>query len=637
MKKTLVLLFLFVPLSVMILASDQPQEELLPIGFTAEELTRLDEIGINHKVTRAPSGEIRNPAEWEPSQGVIIRWPLGIPVSLVAEMSQGLMVTTICANSSEESSARSSYSSGGVNMDSIQFIHEPTNTIWTRDYGPWFIFEDDQLAIVDHIYNRPRPDDDVIPAAIGAAWGLDVYGMDLITTGGNHMSNGLGTSMSTVLVYNENPGKTEAEVDSIMLEYLGNDYTVMGYIESGGIHHIDCWAKFLNPTTILVKDVPTSSSSHALLDARADFLSQQISPWGQPYTIVRVYCPYGTAYTNSLILNNKVFVPLFSDSYDAVALQTYEEAMPGYEVYGYTGSFLDDDAIHCRTMGVPDAGMLNMHHVPLAGETGDPLNDYYISVKIEACSDSALIDDSLKVIYSVDGGAWASAMLSPAAGTDMYEGYIPAQATGSAVRYYIQAADKSGRVTTHPYIGAPWAHSFEVGGPHAPSAPAVLAPVDSAGWPQYDMLPMFEWTESTDPDANDTLRYTLEISTDVGFTSPMVIDSISETSYQMTDSLAFSAHYWWRVTAFDRTELTSLSDVGDFVTWTIGDLDQSGDVTMGDLTLMIDHLFISLDPLNPDFAGDLDGSCDCTMGDLTILIDHLFISLSPLSTPGCSK
>ena len=55
-----------------------------------------------------------------------------------------------------------------------------------------------------------------------------------------------------------------------------------------------------------------------------------MSPWGRPYTVVRVYCPYGTAYTNSTILNDKVLVPIFGSSWDDDAIQTYQDAMPGY-------------------------------------------------------------------------------------------------------------------------------------------------------------------------------------------------------------------------------------------------------------------------------------------------------------------
>ncbi|HOZ09071.1 MAG TPA: agmatine deiminase family protein, partial [candidate division Zixibacteria bacterium] len=302
------------------------EDESLPIGLTEEEKGRLDDIGKAHRSTYPPTGSLRNPAEWERSVGVIIRWPLGISYALVAEMSEELMVTTIVSSTTVEAQARAAYQANGVNMANVNFLIAATNSIWTRDYGPWFIFSGDRIGIVDHIYNRPRPLDDVIPQAIGSAWGIPVYGMDLIHTGGNHMSDGLGRSMSTRLVYDENPSLTSAQVDSIMLAYLGNQYTVLGYVESSGIHHIDCWAKFLDPATIIVKDVPPSDPSYSLLNARAAYLSQQMSAWGRPYEIIRVYCPAGTAYTNSIILNGKVLVPIFGSPSDAVAIQTYQDA-----------------------------------------------------------------------------------------------------------------------------------------------------------------------------------------------------------------------------------------------------------------------------------------------------------------------
>ncbi|MFC1851980.1 agmatine deiminase family protein [candidate division CSSED10-310 bacterium] len=454
------LLSLYFIVLVPVFAESPDREDSLPIYLTDEELQRLDEIGIRHRSTSAPVGEIRNSAEWEPSVGVIIRWPLGIPISLIAEMSEDLIVTTIVGTQQQQSNAQSSYTSGGVNMSNTEFIIAPTDSYWTRDYGPWFIFVDNEMAIVDQVYNRPRPNDDVIPQAIGTEWGLTVYGMDLIHTGGNHMSEGLGMSMSTRLVYDENDDDlTASEVDAMMLAYLGNDYTVLEYIESGGIHHIDCWAKFLNPTTILVKDVPPGHPSYDLLNARALFLSQQTSAWDQPYTVLRIFCPSGTAYTNSIILRDKVFVPLFNSSYDSVALQVYEDAMPGYEILGFLGSWLDDDAIHCRTMGVPDAGMLFIDHVPL---TDDDVSagDYPILTTIKACSGQPLLSDSLRVHYSVNGGSWQYVTMQSTKLQDEYIGYIPSQVGGSEISYYVEAADESGRVETHPYIGAPWAHKF---------------------------------------------------------------------------------------------------------------------------------------------------------------------------------
>lgn len=70
---------------------------------------------------------------------------------------------------------------------------------------------------------------------------------------------------------------------------------------------------------------------------------------------------------------------------------------------------------------------------------------------------------------------------------------------------------------------------------------------------------------------------------------------------------------------------------------TMGNIDRSTDnlVTMGDLTVLIDHLFITLTPLDCLEEGNVDLSTDglVTMGDLTVMIDHLFITLTPL--PAC--
>jgi len=459
-KTIFVVLILLLALS-NVFAGDKAEEEFLPIGLTEEELLRLDEIGINHIITDVPEGEIRNPAEWERSEGVIIRWPLGISISLVAEMAEDVMVTTIVASTYQRDQAITSYSSGGVNMSNTQFIIAATNSIWTRDYGPWFIFADDSIGIVDHIYNRPRPLDDLIPQVIGAEWNIDVFGMDLITAGGNHMSDGLGCSMSTRLVYDENPTKTPAQIDSIMLAYLGNDYTVLDYIESSGIHHIDCWAKFLSPSTILVKDVSVGNPSYNLLNQRADWLSQQTSAWGVPYNVIRIYCPTGTAYTNSLILNDKVLVPIFGSYYDSTALEIYRDAMPGYEVLGFTGSWYDNDAIHCRTMGVPDMQLLFVDHDPLQNMNYTP-DDYPVSAHIKALTRQGLMLDSLKIYYKVDDGPWDYSFLGSTPLPDSFAGYIPSQSAGSIVSYYIKAADSSGRVETHPFIGEPWAHTFEI-------------------------------------------------------------------------------------------------------------------------------------------------------------------------------
>jgi len=466
-----VLLILLITLAAMPLAAlaKSQAEELegeayLPIGLTEEEKDNLDRIGEAHRSTPPPPAPVRNPGEFEPMTGVIVRYPFGNPTGLMVEYAEDDTLWVIVEDSGDQSSATSTLQGGGCNMDHVRWIYAPTNSIWTRDYGPWFIFTgDDEQGIVDHIYNRPRPDDDLIPGVIGSDWGIEVFGMDLEATGGNYMSDGRGIAISTRLTLDENTSLSTAEIDSIMRAYVGIErFEWLDYIESGGIHHIDCWAKFLSPNKILVREVPSSHSSYDELEANVDYLETLTSSWGTPYEIVRVYTPNDEPYTNSLIVNEKVFVPQYGTSWDDDALATYEAAMPGYEVLGYTGSWLSDDAIHCRAMGVTDRYMLYIDHIPLKDSPSEA-DPYRVEADFVDYSEQGLKTDSLFVYWETDSSPGFTQMLmTEDTRSGAYYADIPAQSLGTEVHYYISAADYSGRHETHPWVAPGDYHRFTI-------------------------------------------------------------------------------------------------------------------------------------------------------------------------------
>jgi len=461
---TLLALLLAVPTA---LAKDpvreNPYEDSLPIWMTEEELTRVHEIGTYQQPTVAPPGPVRNPGEFEPMTGVIVRYPFGNPTDLLAEYSMETELWVIVTSGSQ-SSASSALSSAGANMSNVYFFNASTDTYWTRDYGPWFIINgNDEQGIVDHDYNRPRPNDDEIPSELAASWGVPAYVMDLTHTGGNYMADGRGVAMSSELVLNENSSMSESEIDQMMEDYLGiTRYEKLGYVQTGGIHHIDCSAKFLAPDKIIYKQVDPGHSDYARIEANVTYLSQIQSSYGTPYEIIRVYTPNDEPYTNSLILNNKVYVPMYGTQWDDDAIATYEAAMPGYTILGFDGSWLTDDAIHCRSMGVTDRYMLYIDHIPLL-DTASSSEDYRVEAYIHDYSDAGLKTDSLLVYWKNDGmGSFSTVTMTPSARAGTYEADIPAQAVGSEVSYYIFAADFSGRREAHPYVAPGDAHTFEV-------------------------------------------------------------------------------------------------------------------------------------------------------------------------------
>lgn len=462
----LLVLLVAVPASTMARSMAEQVEgaRYLPIGLTPEEEANLDLIGSEHMGTAPPAPTIRTPGEFERMLGVIVRFPWGNPTDVLAEYAEDDTLWVIVMNENEEAYATADLVGGDVNMDHVKFIYGKTNSIWTRDYGPWFITDEaGQQGIVDIIYNRPRPLDDKIPGVIGELWSIPVYAMDLIATGGNIMFDGLGVAMSSQLTLEENPELTEAKIDSMMLEYTGvHSYFKMAYIETTGIHHIDCWAKLLDPGRILVKEVPPSHPSYEAIEANVAYFESHTSSWGKPYEIVRIYTPNDEPYINAFVLNDKVLVPMFGTEWDDDALATYEAVLPGYEVLGFDGPWLSDDALHCRAMGVTDPGMLYIEHLPLADIT--EAADYYrVEAEITDYSGAGLITDALYVYYKVDADPDFTALaMTESARAGAYYADIPGQSEGAVVSYYVDASDYSGRHETHPWVAPANYHTFDV-------------------------------------------------------------------------------------------------------------------------------------------------------------------------------
>ena len=471
MKKTIIILFItIITITTSLYGVDNVTQKIKENPILAHFLS-LEEILLNEDYERdftptdPPIGVVRQTSEFEKMEGVLVVYPLGVPYTLIAEMSQDIVVYTI-VQSYQQSQCETNYQNNGVNMANCEFINAPTNTYWVRDFGPWFVSVNNEIAVVNFPYNRPRPNDDDIPIEVANYLGVDLYGMDLESTGGNYMCDGIYNGASTDLIYEENPGLTTTQIDQLVLDYLGiENYHVTLDPLGDYIKHIDCWGKFLDVDKVLIGQVPQSDYRYEDFEFVANYFADQTSAWGDNYEVYRVYSPGGysqaTPYTNSLILNNKVFVPQTGSQWDDEALATYEEAMPGYEIIGiYSSGWIDTDALHCRTRGIADRNMLYIQHDPIQNEVpaGEEID---IIAQIVPYSGQQLYADSLIVKYKIDNGDFNSLIMN-STGNDNYVASIPALDPDSEIVYYIHAADESGHSANHPFIGEPDPHTFTV-------------------------------------------------------------------------------------------------------------------------------------------------------------------------------
>jgi agmatine deiminase len=470
MEGTMVLLMVL-----LMAVSQSPADGLLPQYMTAEESLRINDIGRGHIVTSPPAGCVETPGEFEPLHGAFVTWRYysynDIFCEIVREVVDVTRAYIIVRSGSEQNNITNFLSNNGVPLDSVSFMTFSNNSIWIRDYGPWFMRElNGGEGIVDFIYNRPRPQDDTIPWLIGDSWSIPVYGSPLEHPGGNFMVDGLGTGFASTLIYEENPGYSALEIDSLMLEYSGlEQFIVLQRINIEYTGHIDLWTKIVNDTLVLVGEYEPGHPNYDLLNQNADSISNCKNREGFSYSVARMPMPWSTSdapptYLNSLMVNNKVLVPLWGEPEDDTALFIYEQLLPEHEIVGIDCSAMagSGGAIHCITMQAPSRKYLHVKHHPLPDSTNDTLNPY--RVRAEIFTSSALEAESTVVFYKINSGSIFDVVPLAAVGDTpgVYAGYIPAQNPGDTVFYYLQAKNNEGIRRTSPVDVPPHMYSFLV-------------------------------------------------------------------------------------------------------------------------------------------------------------------------------
>ncbi len=270
----------------------------------------------------------------------------------------------------------------------------PTNDSWIRDYGPIFVTDaNGRVACHDFVFNcwgdkyGPYDDDDRVPQHVAAKLNIPLWRHELVLEGGSIEVNGRGTVMTTrqcLLNPNRNPSLSQAQIEQRLHDALGTTHVIWlddGIAGDDTDGHIDDIARFINADTVAAIRADRSHPDHAALEHNWRTLTKARDQDGSPLNLVElpvpkpVYYDYPPAppedphalvgpqqlpasYANFLIANKAVFVPVFGQANDEVALRAIERAMPGYAVVPVRAQRLvvGLGATHCLTMQQPAGG-----------------------------------------------------------------------------------------------------------------------------------------------------------------------------------------------------------------------------------------------------------------------------------------
>jgi len=455
----------------------------------------------------------RTVAEWEPALGTLVTWPLCVPHTLVIELAKDNHLYTLVENQASKITAEKWFSTWGIDSMDVTFIYAPQgdDAWWTRDWGPHGVFTSKgELQLGDPKYKYATPcanlecndslfycgsnkflnidtpesipivtqiDDDAT-VLIGDKLKLPVLDLPFVSTGGNFLTDGLGTGFSTCVITSENKilGNSPEKFFKLNDSLLGiKKYNIISNFEYPyGIQHIDCYMKLIDEETILVAEPPVEHPSYKIYeDIVKNELSQLKTYYNRPYKIRRIKIGMSktglAAYTNSIILNKTVYVPLFDIDLDIDAIKTWENIMPGYTVKGFKFSFDNEpiiskkmkrsygeygwnsgDALHCRTRAIWDSNMLFIS-VKKIDEEIKINNKAMIYISVIDYGGEGLVENQPRLYWRIKGSnSWNSSSLQNTKNKHHFYGSIEAQSKKTNIEYYIEAKSKSGKIERRP-------------------------------------------------------------------------------------------------------------------------------------------------------------------------------------------
>jgi agmatine/peptidylarginine deiminase len=441
-------------------------------------------------MTPPPSVPVRAAAEWEEIEYLVITWQANYDGILTQIVAAGVQECKVVITTQNQNAVANTLTNAGIDLTNVIFMDRDWDSIWIRDYAGNTIYENEvgDRALTDWIYNRPRPNDDTVPFGHAILFDIPLYVTDtapndLVNTGGNYMSDGLGNAFASELILEENePGnpynvsaKTEAQIDQIMEDYLGiQNYIKMQALPYDVINHIDMHMKLIDEQTLLVSRYPVGVADGPQIEANIqEVLDNEVSAFGTPYKVNWIDAPPSTSgnypdsggyyrtYTNAVFINKTILVPTYRPNVDNPALAQWRDLMPGYNVVGIDVDNQGENlisslgAIHCIThsIGVEDPLWIVHQAIPTATEN--------TSLAIEASIKHNSGIANASVFYREEGTSTYQQAAMSLNSDDIWSSNITVQTTN--IEYYIWAQATSGKTLTRPIVAPDGFWTIQVG------------------------------------------------------------------------------------------------------------------------------------------------------------------------------
>lgn len=258
----------------------------------------------------------------------------------------------------------------------------PFGDIWLRDTSALFFTN----AKGERAYARTAfngwggkyvlEHDDDLALRIGKASGFKGFETDWVLEGGSVELDGEGTCLTSrqcLLNENRNPGKSEAEIEQFLKDWLGCEKVLWlndGLLNDHTDGHIDTFARYVAPGVIAVmtSNDPKDPNYQVYKDVIAD-LEKMTDAKGRKIQILKVPSPGAVlnedgevmpaSYLNFYIANTTVVVPTYGSPQDEAAVKALAAGFPKHRTVGCSARAIltGGGAFHCMSQNMPIHGV----------------------------------------------------------------------------------------------------------------------------------------------------------------------------------------------------------------------------------------------------------------------------------------
>jgi agmatine/peptidylarginine deiminase len=294
------------------------------------------------------------------------------------------LILCMTTSSADRQAVRQILRQAALPDDAVRFVPIPLDTMWVRDYGPFFVRRPDGgVWVLDMDYSpagagaEVRWRDNNAPRLLGEALGLPVEAVPLRLSGGNLLSNGDGLVVTTAAILRENAdrGYTAGKIQSLLERHLGfSRWICLPELEGERTGHVDMYLTFPAENVAVVSQLDKSADpvNAEILDRAAEQLAGLPTRRG-PMRVYRIPMEPGCngvwrSYTNVVYANGVLLVPSFTEAdqaKQAKAKQLYARLLPGWKIEGISCDDLcrSEGLLHCVCRNIPI-------FVPLAAPAG---------------------------------------------------------------------------------------------------------------------------------------------------------------------------------------------------------------------------------------------------------------------------